>query len=223
MARTIVFDVNETLLDLGALEPHFERLFGETAVLSQWFSQVLQTALVMTVVGDYRDFGRDGREALGMVAARRGVTLTADEFAAVGQGMLSLPPHPEVPAALARLRDAGLRLAALTNSAQAAAEAQLTNAGLAPYFDEIMSVEMVQTFKPKAAVYQAAAKRLGISTSQMRMVAEHDWDVWGAMAAGCAAAFVARPNMVLGETAVRPDIIGPDLADVAEKIIAHEQ
>ena len=32
MTRACVFDVNETLLDLAALDPHFERVFGNAAV-----------------------------------------------------------------------------------------------------------------------------------------------------------------------------------------------
>ena len=44
--RVIVFDVNETLLDLRALKPQFERVFGDGDVLYQWFGQVLQSALL---------------------------------------------------------------------------------------------------------------------------------------------------------------------------------
>jgi 2-haloacid dehalogenase len=46
MGRGIAFDVNETLLDLGALDPHFERAFGSAAVREQWFGQMLQLAFV---------------------------------------------------------------------------------------------------------------------------------------------------------------------------------
>ena len=44
MARIIVFDVNETLLDLKALQPRFEQVFGDPVALSQWFAQLLQTS-----------------------------------------------------------------------------------------------------------------------------------------------------------------------------------
>ena len=72
-----------------------------------------------------------------------------------------------------------------------------------------MSVEGVQRFKPAAEVYQMAADKLGITTAQMRMVAAHNWDITGAMRAGCAGAFVARPGMVMGPLDEVPDIIGP--------------
>ncbi len=64
MARVCVFDVNETLLDLGALDPHFERIFGDAGVRRAWFGQVLQSALVATVTDAYSDFGQVGAAAL---------------------------------------------------------------------------------------------------------------------------------------------------------------
>jgi 2-haloacid dehalogenase len=40
--RVIVFDSNETLLDLSALDPHFARAFGDASARDVWFKQVLQ-------------------------------------------------------------------------------------------------------------------------------------------------------------------------------------
>lgn len=222
MSRVIVFDVNETLLDLKALDVHFERVFGDAAVRGMWFAQVLRSAMVADITGHYTDFGTVGGAALDMTAARQGVDLSAEDRQAILGGMLTLPPHPEVPAALARLRDAGLRMAALTNSTQKAAETQLTNAGLIDYFERALSVELSRRYKPAADVYRMAAGRLGVTTDQMRMVAAHNWDITGAMRAGCAGAFITRPGMVLGPLDETPDIIGDDLAEVAEQIIQIE-
>jgi 2-haloacid dehalogenase len=41
--------------------------------------------------------------------------------------------------------------------------------------------------------------------------------------AGCAAAFVARPGMVLDPLAEQPDIIGADLRAVAKRILEVER
>ncbi|WP_371807631.1 HAD family hydrolase, partial [Arhodomonas sp. KWT] len=116
MPQTIVFDVNETLLDLAALDPVFERLFGDAGARREWFAQVLQSAMTVTLTGRYEDFSTVGAAALSMVAQRRGVTLERAGRQDVAAGMRRLPPHPEVADALARLRDAGFPLVALTNS-----------------------------------------------------------------------------------------------------------
>jgi 2-haloacid dehalogenase len=222
MARVCLFDVNVTLLDLGALDPHFERAFGDASVRRSWFLQVLQSALVATVTGAYSDFGAVGGAALDMTAERLGVRLSEEDRRSIVGGIRELPPHPEVPAALDLLRDAGLRLAALTNNTAEVAEAQLANAGLSDRFEKILSADTVRRLKPAPEPYRAAAEALGVETSQVRLVAAHAWDVAGAMRAGCAAAFVARPGMVLDPLAEPPDVVGTDLSAVAASIIAAE-
>jgi 2-haloacid dehalogenase len=222
MARVCLFDVNETLLDLGALDPHFERAFGDAGVRRSWFQQVLQSALVATVTGVYSDFGAVGAAALDMTAERQGIRLSEEDRLSILGGMRELPPHPEVPAALDLLRDAGLRVAALTNNTAEVAEAQLANAGLSDRFEKILSADTVRRLKPAPEPYRAAARALGVETSQVRLVAAHAWDVLGAMRAGCAAAFVARPGMVLDPLAGPPDVVGADLSAVATSIIAAE-
>jgi 2-haloacid dehalogenase len=220
--RVIVFDVNETLLDLRALKPQFERVFGDGEVLHQWFGQVLQSALLTVVTGPYSDFGKVGRAALEMVAARRGVDLTDADARAILGGMRTLPPHPDVLPAIQRLKRAGFRLAALTNSPPAVAEAQLTNSGIAPHLDRMLSVDTVRRLKPAAEVYRHAADSFGVAPAEVRLVAAHSWDVAGAMRAGCKAAFITRPGMVLDPLFDPPDIVGADLGVVAERIIAAD-
>jgi len=223
MSRVIVFDVNETLLDLRALDAPFERVFGNAAVRREWFAQFLQSALVATVTNTYSDFGTIGGAALDMTAARRGLTLSAEDRAQILGGIRTLPPHPEVRESLERLRAAGLRLATLTNSTAKVAEAQLANAGLTDFFEQILSADTVRRLKPAPEPYRMAAERLGVEVGMVRLVAAHAWDVAGALRAGCTAAFVARPGMVLDPLAERPDVVGPDLAAVADQILAIER
>jgi hypothetical protein len=37
----IVFDVNETLLDLETMEPTFQRIFGEKSAMRLWFANFI--------------------------------------------------------------------------------------------------------------------------------------------------------------------------------------
>ncbi len=50
----IAFDLNETLLDLSALDPVFEELFGDASLRAVWFAQMLEVAFV----GDHRPIRR---------------------------------------------------------------------------------------------------------------------------------------------------------------------
>jgi 2-haloacid dehalogenase len=217
-----VFDVNETLLDLGALDPHFERIFGDASARQAWFSQFLVSWLTMTVIGVYSDFGTIGGSALEMLAERQGVNLSAEDKQQILGGMQELPPHPEVAESLSRMHDAGLRLAALTNSTQQVADAQLENAGLYDHFEQVLSADTVKRLKPAPEPYRLAADSFGVEVGQIRLVAAHAWDVAGALHAGCAAAFVARPGMVLNPLVQQPDVVGTDLREVADQIIELE-
>jgi 2-haloacid dehalogenase len=219
MKRLIVFDVNETLLDLRALDPHFERIFGSAAVRATWFAQVIQNSLVATITAHYNDFGTIAGAALDMTAERYKISLRAEDRAAVLGTVRSLPAHADAVKGLERLRASGFRLFTLTNSPPHVVQAQLESAQLSGYFERSLSVDAVKRFKPAAEVYRMTAEQLGMEAGHLRLVAAHDWDVAGALAAGCAAAFVARPGMVLNPLMPKPDIVGRDLVEVAEEII----
>jgi 2-haloacid dehalogenase len=220
MRRVQVFDVNETLLDLAAMDPHFQRIFGDGGARVAWFNQMIQSALVATVTGAYSQFGAHAMAALEMTAERAGARLTEGDREAVAAQMRQLPAHPEVDGALRRLRDAGLRLAALTNSTEQVARAQLEHAGLIDAFDRVLSADTVRRLKPAPEPYRMAAERLGVAIGEVRLVAAHAWDVTGAARAGCATAFVARPGKVLDPLVERPEIVGADLTEVADAILA---
>jgi 2-haloacid dehalogenase len=223
MGRVQVFDVNETLLDLAAMDPHFERIFGDPGVRVAWFTQMIQSALVATVTGPYRQFGAHAMAALEMTADQAGVELGDDDKEAVAAQLRQLPAHPEVAGALHRLGAAGLRLAALTNSTEQVARAQLEHAGLISLFELVLSADTVGRLKPAPEPYRMAAERLGVAVGQVRLIAAHAWDVAGAARAGCATAFVGRPGKVLDPLVERPQIVGADLAEVADAILAAEQ
>jgi 2-haloacid dehalogenase len=103
---------------------------------------------------------------------------------------------------------------------QKVAEAQLAHAGLAEYFDAIISADSVRRLKPAPEPYLAVAERFGAAISDVRLVAAHAWDVSGALAAGCRAALVRRPGVVASPLGDQPDLTGPTLTVVVDQILA---
>ncbi|HET7929263.1 MAG TPA: haloacid dehalogenase type II [Actinomycetota bacterium] len=218
MARVLVFDVNETLLDLSALREPFSRAFGDPAPMGEWFVRLLHGSLVATLTDTYDDFATIARRALEAVAKRKGRDLHVAERDTILGTMFELPARSEVPDALSRLRSAGFPLATLTNSSHEMVQAQLAHAGILELFDHVLSVDEVRRYKPAPEPYHLAAERLGASPPEVRMVAAHDWDVWGAIHAGCTAAYVARTDtpFMIGQP---PDLVGADLSAVADAIL----
>ncbi len=220
MTKVIAFDVNETLLDLRALDPHFEELFGSAALRPQWFGQMLQLSFVGGLTGSYVDFVTAQKAALKMLGVRQEVEVSDEIATATVDRMRALPPHPEVVDALTRLLDTSLHVVALTNSTADVAADQLSNAGIRDLFDGAFSADTVRALKPARAAYELVARGCDVRLSDVRLVAAHAWDVSGALAAGAQAAFVARPGMVMSPLGPQPDIVGADLAEVVDRIIA---
>ncbi|MBQ0744059.1 MAG: haloacid dehalogenase type II [Pseudomonas sp.] len=219
----IVFDVNETLLDITSLSPLFERVFGDGAVLREWFTQLILYSQTMTLSGRYAPFGKLAVGALHMLGTIHGITIKSDDIDEFKQRMSVLPAHPDAAPALETLRDAGFRLVTLSNSASAASPTPLERAGLADFFERSFSVEAVSKFKPAPETYQWVASELNVSTAQLVLVACHFWDTAGAQAAGCSGALVTRShNAVLPLAELpAPDLIAEDLGVLAQKIIAR--
>ncbi len=215
----IVFDVNETLLDMSALDPLFADAFGDKGVRRTWFAQTIANVLAATLLGSYADFGEMQRAALEMTAKRRGVAIDPERVRRILRGALALPAHGDVHAGLARLRDAGVRLAVLTNGTQAAVEAQLESARLRPYFETILSADSVRRYKPAPEPYAMAAERLELAPGDMLFVAAHDWDVTGARNAGYRTAFVARHGTSLNPLDAPPERVVPDVRVLAEALL----
>jgi len=220
--RVLLFDVNETLLDLAALDVHFVRVFRDKHARREWFATMLRSAFLLTITGPYRPFGDHFREALRQTAARHGIIVSADDAQRILSAVRRMPAHPDVRPALERLRDAGFRLAAFTNSTHEVEDAQLENAGIRDLFEVALSADDAKRLKPAKEAYERAAKLVGVPIADVRLIAAHDWDVAGALRAGASAAFVARPGTIWNELVERPDVWGVDLEDVAEQIIARD-
>jgi hypothetical protein len=92
--RVLLFDVNETLLDMAALDVHFERLFGDVRVRREWFATMLGSALLFTVTGPYVEFGAHFRIALRLVAERYGKTLSSEDESACWAAFVRCPRIP---------------------------------------------------------------------------------------------------------------------------------
>jgi len=219
MKPVIVFDVNETLLDLSPIRVWFAERFGNSPDAKVWFTELLRLSFVSASTDRYLPFTTLATSALDTVASRAGTAATADDMTRIAGLFTALPPHSDVESGLDLLRAEGFVIAALTNSPQSTAEAQLTNAGISAKFDHIMSVEIVRRFKPHPSVYLGAADSLGVAIGDIIMVAAHDWDISGAVTAGADGVFVERPGQSYSSALEPPTIRSRDIHDAATQII----
>jgi 2-haloacid dehalogenase len=217
----IVFDVNETLLDLRTMEPTFERIFGEKAAMRLWFANLILYSAALTVAGCYVPFTGIGSAAMKMLADTRGIKINEEDKKELTERFSTMPPHAEVPAALRRLRDAGFRLFTLTDNLLEVQTRQLEHGGIAGLFERRFSADGVKHHKPSRQAYAYVERELGVESSQLCLIACHTWDTLGAVAAGWNAALIKRPGNDLLGVGPQPQIIGDDLNDVADQLIAR--
>ena len=206
-----VFDVNETLLDLSPLDGVFEAHTGTPGLRAEWFDLLIRSALVVTASGGYQDFAALGATCARAVARTHGADFGEAAVAELAATMRALPAHPEVPAALAALRERGHRLVALGNSPQAVVDAQLAHARLAPPLQAVYSVQRAGVLKPGPAAYRLVLDAEGVAADQAVMVAAHDWDIAGAQAAGMRTVFLTRGHGRPLPAAPEPDVVAADL------------
>lgn len=218
----LVLDVNETLLDVNALRPFFERFFGDGDVLKEWFTRTLLYSQTVTQTNNYADFATVARLAIEMTAKIHAVQWSEADTAFILTAMKSLPTHPDVPGALQHLHQNGFRLVTLTNSSQSVAEAQIHSANLAHLCEQIFSVDAVRKFKPHPEPYHYVAKELNVKTSEMVMIAAHPWDLMGAKAAGCEVAFVERSGTSWFALSPKPELFATNLSELATRLISRE-
>lgn len=218
----IAFDVNETLLDITTLEPLFERIFGNPAIMREWFAELILYSQTMTLSGLYTPFGELGAGVLRMVGSNNHVSVTDADVGEMKAMFGRMPAYDDVAPALTRLRDAGFRLVTLTNSAGASSPTPLEHAGLSGFFEQSFSVESVQKFKPAPEVYRHMANKMGVDMSDICLVACHLWDTIGAQAVGCSGAFITRPHNTFlpGANLPVPNFTAPDLMAFADEVIS---
>lgn len=216
--QLLIFDVNETLLDLSPLKTTINNAFQNDHVFDSWFSQMLQYSLIETTTEHFLDFGTIGKAALQMLAEKHHIPITHDEITDVLSWIRKLPPHTDVIEGLQMLQESGFRLVALTNGTMEVAKEQLKFSGLESYFEQVFSVESVRHYKPHGLTYLKVLRQMDIPASDAMMIACHAWDVTGAQRVGLQGCFIARPGMIWYPLERKPLIIADTVIQAAEKI-----
>ncbi len=215
----LIFDVNETLLDMSPLAARVNELLQNDSGFKIWFPTLLHHSLVETITNSYHDFSEIARATLAMTGEKMGVSLSAEQIKPVLALIKELPAHNDVPEGLSLLRKSGFRLVALTNGKPLVAMEQLDHAGLTKYFEDVYSVEAVKKYKPHHAPYDYVLGDKGVSANRAMMVAAHGWDIAGAQRAGLQTAFLQRPGSSMYPLTLPPTSTCKNCIDLARRLM----
>lgn len=192
--KAVVFDAYGTLFDVYGVTALCEEIFPGhgSALASTWRAKQLHYSLLRSVMQQYRDFWRLTEDGLVYAARSLRLELTNQSRERLMGAYLSLPAFPDVRQGLDQLKALGLRLAILSNGAPAMLAAAVQSAGLAPFLDDVISVDEVRVFKPSPRVYGLVESRLQVSLHETGFVSSNSWDVSGAGAAGLYTYWIQR-------------------------------
>jgi len=218
VAKTCVFNLYGTLLNYEGLDPLFEKHFGAPVYRELWLARVLHTASALVLSERFVEFAKIGERTLETMAAERGRKLSSEALPELRRGLETLPVYPDVKAGLEVLKGAGYRLVGLTNSSLPPATKALVHAGVKEFFDEILTTDTVEAYKPALEPYLYAAEKLKAVPKQLWLVAAHAWDTTGGHQAGFKTALLLRPHHGFNENFPKPDVKAAELSELGVEI-----
>lgn len=218
--KLLIFDVNETLLDMSPLRKAVNDFFKNDLAFEVWFPTLLQYSLVETTSGKYHDFSKIAVATLKMTAVKFNIKPEEEKLKSILGKVKQLPAHPDVPIALEKLKSKGIPMIALTNGKPDVAVAQLKYAGIDRFFDEIISVERIGKYKPHPDTYNYVLQKKTVAPDKVMMIASHGWDIAGAQRAGLQTAFVSRPAKMEYPLAERATISAASCTEIAEILLS---
>jgi 2-haloacid dehalogenase len=217
--RGVVFDVNETLSDLGPMADAFEAVGAPGSLAKTWFAGVLRDGFALATVGDSERFATIADSQLRVVlhsARLRGSLDQAVESILAAMRTLSL--HPDVADGVRALTGDGLQVLTLSNGSSDLAAQLFADAGVRDEFSHLLSVEDASVWKPAGQAYRLASEASGLALEQMLLVAVHPWDIHGAAQAGMHTAWINRTGEPYPMYFAAPEIMVSSVLELADAI-----
>jgi 2-haloacid dehalogenase len=185
-----------------------------TELSNAWRTRQFEYTWLRTVAQRYADFWQVTEDALRFAAQLLKLDLRQEQRQQLMEAYLELKAWPDVLPALRSLKEAGIRLAFLSNFTPRMLDAAIKSAGLEGLFEHILSTDQAQTYKPDPRAYQMAIDAFRLKLEEILFVPFAGWDAAGAKWFGYTTFWVNRLHLPGEELDVTPDATGGNLADV---------
>lgn len=214
--KGIAFDAYGTLFDVYSIGALAEEFFpGKGNALSQtWRQAQIDYTRIRAMSGEYADFWTITSDALSFCAQLLELDVDdAKRRALMGQ-YLSLDAFDDAAQILAKLSQRGLPLAVLSNGTEDMVWSALHAAKLSPYFDAVLSVDTIRTYKTDPRAYQLGVDHFGAPAEEIGFVSSNGWDICGASWFGFQTFWCNRAGNVLDRLGVTPKGEGRSLREL---------
>ena len=218
--KAVAFD-GFPIIDPRPVFAKLEEMFPEKGsdLGNIWRTRQFEYTWLRTLGGRYVDFWQVSEEALVFAAKARGVDFPVARRDQLMQSWLTLKAWPDVAPALQQLKNAGIRMAFLSNLTEKMLDAAVKNSGLEGYFEQHLSTDRVKAFKPASTAYQMGVDAFKLEKAEIAFAAFAGWDASGAKWFGYPTFWVNRQNMPMEELGIAPDGVGSGLSDLVEFVL----
>ena len=221
MSVALAFDIYGTLIDPHGVVDELSKHVGDRAqeFSNIWRDKQLEYTWRRALMQRYQNFPVCTRQALDYTDTLLQTGLDELAKAALMQVYRVLPAYGDVPSSLQALADAGFRLFGFSNGVEEAIIGLLEHAGIDQYFEGVVSVDALQTFKPDPQVYHHFIEVADTAPENCWLVSSNGFDVIGAVSAGMKAAWLRRSQSVVFDPwGVEPTLIMHSLDELQQKI-----
>ncbi|MFT5219543.1 MAG: 2-haloacid dehalogenase [Gammaproteobacteria bacterium] len=219
MSLTLGFDIYGTLIDPHGVVVKLEEFIGERAVdfSNLWRSKQLEFTFRKGLMRKYENFPVCTRQALDYTDTVMQTGLSDSAKQALMDSYRVLPAFDDVVSSLETVSQQGHRLFGFSNGTEEAVQGLLEHAGIDHFFEGVVSVDSIQSFKPDPAVYHYFLKKTGSVAAQSWLVSSNPFDIIGAVSIGMKGAWLKRAATAIYDPwGVEPTKIIDKLADLSE-------
>ena len=197
MKQMLAFDVYGTLINTQGVLVLLEQMMENNALLfsETWRAKQLEYSFRRGLMKRYVKFSVCTKDALNYTCELLKIALSNEQKKQLLDSYKTLPAFNDVEKGLAQLQQ-NYQLVAFSNGEKESVDGLLNNANIMKYFDDIISADEIQTFKPDPLIYQHLLSRTNSEAKQAWLISSNPFDVIGAKSFGMNAAWVKRSGAV---------------------------
>ena len=215
--RAVAFDYF-VIFDPNSVVPEVEKVFpGKGLEFTRaWRNKQFEYSYLRTIAADHEDFWKVTGDALDYTVEQMHLQLTGEQRDDLLSAYLKLKPWPDAIPTLKKLKAAGFRIITISNFSPMMLRANADDAGITDLFDELLSTEANNTFKPDANAYELGLKHLGLRKDEIVFAAFGGWDAYGAKKFGYPTVWINRFGLPVERLGTTPDRISTDMSGLLE-------
>ena len=226
MSSMLAFDIYGTLIDTRGVLSLLKKWLpdGAEQFVALWREKQLEYSFRRGLMRSQCDFSVPTRDALDYCCDQLRCDLSADQRSQLMQAYTQLPAFADAKQGLQEAQAQGLRLCAFSNGSHKTVTQLLQQAHLLPYFEHVISVESVGSFKPHPQVYQHVLTVMQVQAKDSWLISGNPFDVIGAQHQGFHTAWIRRnPHQAFDTWSsdhgpVKPTLVMSGLAGLAQQV-----